>query len=297
MIKAFSRYYHLFIYLFFISNLCASDEVLIITHVHSRPDFIKAHYDTFNAFLEENFKYVVFNDAPNSDMRKKIDRTCRDLGIPCYRVPDHSQQRQNPNSRHCDGIKYSLDVIGLQHSGKVMIIDSDMFLIKPFSVNKYMEGYDFVGGYQYRSDATKKITYTSPCLVFMDMAALPNKLSLSFESGYIEGLACDVGAHTYYYFRDNPTLKMRFYEAVSTHLVPRDEAQLRTLGYDDGSINMIFALSKAYGMEYHGDGYFLHYYGGGSNWPGYGEEYLRQKNELLYTYISNQISRYPKIAN
>lgn len=52
------------------------DKVLIITHVHSRPDFIELHDKTFKAFLKDDFEYIVFNDAPNTNMSKQIEQMC-----------------------------------------------------------------------------------------------------------------------------------------------------------------------------------------------------------------------------
>lgn len=272
----------------------SNDKILIITHAHSRPDFIDIHHKTFNTFLEEDFTYVVFNDAPSQEMRKKIHEKCKKLNIQCIDVQAHSLDRQTPNYRHCDGIKFSLELLGYDHNGIVMIIDSDMFLVRPLSIKNYMKDFDLIGGYQYRSNNIIKIEYTSPCLVLINMRKIPNKLDLIFESGTIEDLACDVGAYSYYYFKKNPHAKVYLYNAISTHLVPRDEKELRELNYDENTINLIFNLGKSYGMEFHGDNNFIHYYAGGSNWPGYGEEYLEQKNAILNKYIHDQLKIYKK---
>lgn len=284
-----------FISLFFSMTAIASDKILIITHVHSRPDFIELHAKTFKAFLKEDYEYVVFNDAPNDTMREQMERMCKKLGIRCFRVPQEMHNgRQTPNYRHCDGIKYSLESLGFKHDGIVLMIDSDMFLIKPFSAAEYMKEYDFIGGFQSRSNDSIKVVHSAPCLVFMDMRKLPNKRTLSFETGYIEGLACDVGGSTYYYFKNNPNVKTKLFTAISTHLVPREENQLRELGYDEATINFIFILGKAYGMEFHGDNNFLHYYAGGSNWPGYSSEYHQEKTRLLNHYIDQLVITYKK---
>lgn len=185
-------------------------------------------------------------------------------------------------------------MLGFDHNGIVMLIDADMFLIRPLSLKEYMNGDDFVGGYQARTRGSFKVEYTSPCLVMMDMSKIPNKRTLSFEGDLVESLACDVGGQTYYYFKNNASLKMRYYTATSTHLVPREENQLRALGHNEDTINFIFRLGKAYGMEFHGDNNFLHYYAGGSNWPGYATEYHQQKTQLLNWYIDQLMHTYKK---
>jgi len=276
----------LFVFSFFIiTSSLASDlpthneaeKILIMTYVHSRPDFIRLHIKTFDAFLKEPYRYVVFNDAPNPAMSSQIEQTCRELHVQCFRVPPHKPNRQDAGARHCDGIRFSLDKIGLNYKGIVMIVDADMFLIKPFSATEYMQEYDFAGGFQFRSNDLTKVVYTSPCLVFMNMPKLPNKNTLSFEGGHIQSLPCDVGGQTYHYLRNDPSVKMKFYTALTTDTLQKDRSLLQKEYYDDTSINFILNIKWPYGMEFHGDGYFLHYYAGGSNWPRYDQKFLAEK--------------------
>ena len=229
---------------FFTIDSMLSAKVLLFTFAHSRPDFIELHAKTFKAFLQDEYEYVVFNDAPNDDMVRKVVATCAKLSVRCFRVPQNLHNgRQTPNYRHADGIKYALELLGFDFDGIVVLVDSDMFLISPLSIEKYMEGYDFIGGYQTRANDKIEVLYTSPCLTFMDMRTLPNKRTLSYEPGTIEGLHCDVGAHTYYYFKNNQSLRIRFYTAVSKQTLPRDETSLRQLGYDDHLIKFLSTVN------------------------------------------------------
>lgn len=280
---------------FLLQTVLASDKVLIMTYVHSRPDFIELHEKTFKAFLQNDYEYIVFNDAPSDSMRKQIEQTCNNLGIQHFRVPQHLHihGRTSPGHRHMDAIKYSLEVAGYKHDGIVVMIDADMFLVKPLDIIEYMQEYNFIGGYQDRIKGDIRIIYTSPCLTFMNMRTLPNKDTISFEGGYIHGLACDVGAHTYYYFKNNPTINLYLYTAVSKdHLCNLSNTELQALGYDTNTINFLAAVDRKYGFEFHGDTYFMHYYAGGSNWPGYSSTYLQEKNNLLNNYINQQIETY-----
>ena len=105
------------------------------------------------------------------------------------------------------GIAYSFEQVGFDFDGIVALIDSDMFLVKPFSIEKYLQGYDIAGELQGRKNERIEVRYLSPALCFMDMRTLPNKRALSFNSGDVEGLLCDVGGHNYYYFKNNPSVK------------------------------------------------------------------------------------------
>lgn len=278
--------YKVFFLLFIIvlnSPTHSKEKVLIITHAHSRPDFIELQVKTFNHFLKHGYEYVVFNDASNTDKREQIQQKCEELGIQCILIPqDIHAVPQTTNKRHAESIKFSFETLGFNQQRKIVLIDSDMFLVKPFSVFDYMGDNDFVGGLKQRSNHETQIEFSGPSLVFINMANLENKETLNFNSGYVEDLACDVGGHTYYYFRNNPKTKTFFYQIKPTHLIANEEEIVQKWRYG----------SKTYGMELHADGNFLHYYAGGCNWPGYPAEYLNEKNHILNTYIDEVINTY-----
>jgi glycosyltransferase involved in cell wall biosynthesis len=277
--------------------LCCDVPVLIMTYVYNRPDFIKLHKLTFDNFLRDSYEYVVFNDASDENMRIRIEQTCIELGIRCVRVPQHLHNvpgRASAGHRHMDGIKYSLDTVAFDHDGIVLIIDADMFLLKPLNITEYMKGCDVIGGKQTRADSTHTVTYIAPTLVFMDMRSIPNKRTVSFEGGHIEGLACDVGGHWHYYFLANPTARIKLFTVESSADVPHNRVVLQNMGFDEHAIRFILSFTKPYGFEYHGDRHFMHYYAGGSNWPGYSAEYISEKNNLIYNYINELIEYYSK---
>ena len=153
-------------------------KVLIITHHYNRPDFIELQKKTFDFFLKDDYEFVIFNDAPNQSMKIKIEQKCLQLGLHCIRIPQHLHASDNsPGSRHIHGMDYSFQVLGYDHDDIVMLIDSDMFLIKPFCIREYMEGNALVGRRTWREKNGKRVTHLSPILDFMDMPNLPNKRS------------------------------------------------------------------------------------------------------------------------
>lgn len=301
-----------FIFLFLTAIIHAKTPTLIFTYVYNRPDFIELHVKTFAVFFKDPYEYIVFNDAPSEQMSKNIEQTCAKLNVRCFRVPAHARNRQTPSYRHMDGIKYSLEALGFDHNGMVMMVDADMFLIKPFSVKEYMKDHDFIGGYQYRSRDGKseqlqesnfingyrfsdegKIVYTSPCLVFMDMGNLPNKRTINFDGDRVEGVSCDVGGHTYYYFKNNPSVTHTLYVAVSRDYLITLTKSLDEYGFFDPlSIDFIMNNKREFGFQYHADGNFLHFYAGGSNWPKYSASFMQEKTNLVNQYIDRQIAYY-----
>lgn len=272
-------------------NAVAEDRVLIITHVHSRPDFIEIQHKTFKAFLKDDYEYVVFNDAPNQQMSSAMEQTCNKLNIRCIRVPQEMHKDNLPGHRHTDGIRHSLETIGFDHHGVILMIDSDMFLVKPLNVSEYIQSYDLLGLHQERTENNVKVSYLWPGLLFMKMNTLPNKRTLNLDGDRVNGVAVDTGGHLHNYINDNPSLQVKRYEAVSSYWLPNNKDELKSLGYDDLATKFILVLKKdaQYSMEFHLDNHFVHYYAGGCNWTGLPPSYHQHKTSLLNHFIDQII--------
>lgn len=271
-------------------------KVLVITHSYNRPEFIELHAKTFKKFLKDDYEYVVFNDASQKEMKLKIQQTCQKLGIRCFRIPQHLHnvpEGHHPGHRHTVGIKYSLEKLGFEHDGVVAFVDSDMFLLKPFSIEKYLEGYDIAGELQGRGNATKEIRYISPALVFMNMQTLPQRRMLSFDGGMVEGFSCDVGGHTYYYFKNNPGVRYSyiglFHIGSWRHAMHCSNCSdltcancikdLQDNRFNEPAIKFIQECPDK-NIEFFLDHTFLHYRGG-SNWDYKSAEYHAKKSRAL----------------
>ena len=118
-------------------------DLLIITHCFNRPDFIEWQYKSFKQFLRDTYQYVVFNDAQDTAYEHQINELCNLLRVRCIRVPQTDRGKPRASSlsvsswRHSQAIAYSMHELGFNHDGLVMLIDSDMFLIKNFSVTDF----------------------------------------------------------------------------------------------------------------------------------------------------------------
>lgn len=272
-------------------QLYANAKVLIMTYVYNRPDFIELHVKTFNKFLKDEYEYVVFNDAPTHSMRTIIEHTCNKIGVRCLRVPDHRPQRQTPSYRHMDGIRFSFEQLGFAHNDILVMIDADMFLVRPFSIREYLKNSDLLSIKQTRMAGNKVLTYIAPSLVFINMKTVPNKRSISFEADRVEGVSTDVGGQMYYYFKNNPDIRLQLINAETVATLPLDADQLAALGYDHNTIDLILTMRC---FEYYLDGTFIHHYAGGSNWAGYSGDILAKKKKAIFEYVEKQISFYKK---
>lgn len=289
------------------SAVASTQPLLIITHAYLRPDFIEIQHKTFKKFLKDPYEFVVFNDARDYEIRSQIKQLCKKLQLRCIEIPQEIHDRpylqrypyEDPNNacaRCANVVQYSLDVLGFQHDGLVAIIDSDMFLVQDFSIAEYMQNYDIAGVPQSRGN----VLYLWNGLVFFNMNSLPNKKSINFNCGVIEGNPTDVGGHLYYYFKQNPDVRvsqMGVYHSQSfacntcqqkdvytpcahntDHLRKQNIPETIIKFMQSGPPNIEFLLNNN----------FLHYRGGG-NWDHKSQSYHDYKTKILLRFIDSII--------
>src|SRR5690349_14766837 len=62
-------------------------KVLIITCNYSNPEFIPIQNETFKKFIQDEFEFVVFSDAPTEAGHILIATMCSRCEVKCIRVP------------------------------------------------------------------------------------------------------------------------------------------------------------------------------------------------------------------
>lgn len=292
-------------------------KILLFTYAYNRPDFIKIQHKTFKKFLEDDYEFIVFNDAPALEMENKINEICAHYGIRCVRIPQdiHDQpylQRwpgenyNHPTVRNVNVVQYSLDILGFDHDDIVVLLDSDMFLVKKFSVRDFLKGYDLGGRLLGRGSrvACGDILYLWHGLAFLDMRALPNKRSLNFNCGRVENLPIDAGGHSYYYLKSHPTIRAQYInyyfsdelrcnacKQEQLFLCNHNYDDLKMIGFDEYQIQLMQSIhnNPQSGIEFFHNNTFLHYRCG-SNWDNQTPGFHRQKTNALCRYIKAILS-------
>lgn len=276
----------------------SGDKLLVITHAYNRPDFIEMQHKSFKKFLKESYRFIVFNDASERSVRKEIRKVCRRLGLTCIgirpslhlkpyleRLP--GETLDDTAVRCADAVQYSLNTLGFRYKGKVMIIDSDMFLVRDFSARTYLDGYDMAGLPQSRSN----VDYLWNGLVMFDMMTLPDKGSINFNCGRVNGIAVDVGGHLYHYFKKNPQVRVRAIDHATfdrNELPLYDRKTLEAMGFD--GLTVSFLLKGPAPVEFLADRTFLHYRGG-TDWDRQGRDYHCAKTALFQEYLDEAIGQ------
>jgi hypothetical protein len=177
---------------------------------------------------------------------------------------------------------YSLNEVGFKHDDIVALFDSDLFLVKEFSLRDYLTNYDIAG-------IKQGIGYLWIGLTFLDMRTMPNKETINFNCGRVNDVPVDAGGHTYCYLHDNPEVRARYFAQCIIRSDIQDERLLAKYGFNRKDVRFIMACPNGINIEYMLDNHFLHYRGG-TNWDHKSDSYHTNKTALLNSYINDLLS-------
>ena len=167
----------------------------IVTAVVNNPTFIEIQYNTLKKFFKGDYEFIVFNDAKsfpdftnggNTTIKNSIERLCNKLEITCINIPNE-QHKTNSNAavRCADSMTFILNY-QKKNLDKYLLLDSDMFLIDYFDINKYSQ-YNCAVVLQSRNDF--KINYFWNGIYYFDMTKMKNLDLLN----WLCCPGCDVG--------------------------------------------------------------------------------------------------------
>ena len=176
------------------------------------PDFIRLQADSIRAQLVDDFEILVLNDGLDSNLVKEISEACIDAGVTCIDVPKdliHS----SASVAHCAVVQWAYDNIILEGcmDDIVVIMDSDMFMIKEFSFSEFV-GNHSIGGLP---QARGPITYYFTGLLILNMPILPNPSRLNQFCGIVRGHNVDAGGMLWHYVNENPGIMIKNIEHTS----------------------------------------------------------------------------------
>lgn len=302
--------------------LCLFGRVLILTTAFNRPDFIELQHKLFAKFLQDEYEFLVINDANTPQMQEDIKKTCHRLHIPCHQVPQSIHDEpyllrgpddnyNNPNVRHCNSVQWAWNNFFSYHDGPVMIIDSDMFLIRPFSIEKTLKDVHFAGIFWGTTDMQtgEPYSYLWLALILLNNPFLPEKDTICFNCGLLPNTQaiCDSGGWTYFYLNKfKNLLKLHNLGYLQGHhfFCPYRYAPVESQNFDHLSANEItqnlqkrgftqneisLILKKPYTIELLGDNHFLHYRAG-TNYEKYSDEFISEKDVILQEFFQKILS-------
>ncbi len=281
---------YIIISLIFLCQVIALEaKVLIFTYSYNRPDFIEIQHKTFQRFVKDEYQFMVFNDAPEKAMEQSIAAMCHRYQIPCIRIPQEIHAKpylprwpgeyyNDPAVRNCNVVQYSLNEYGFAHDDILVLVDSDLFLVREFSFRDALKEHDLIGLQQ-------GIGYLWIGLVMLNMKTLPQIKTLSFNCGRVNNAPVDAGGHSYYYIHDNPKVRVKY---ISQFYPPNFKPEeltvplLTTYKLDQKAIDFIHA--NPLNIEFLCDACFFHYRGG-TNWDRQSPDFHARKMALVHNYI------------
>ena len=170
----------------------------IVTAVVNNPTFIEIQYNTLKKFFKGEYEFIVFNDAKsfpdftnggNPTIKNSIEMLCNKLEITCINIPNEQHKTNDSASiRTADSMTFILNY-QKQNPDKYLLLDSDMFLIDYFDINKYSQ-YDCAIVLQSRNDF--KINYFWNGIYYFDMTKMKNLDLLNWSCCP----GCDTGGMT-----------------------------------------------------------------------------------------------------
>lgn len=302
--------------------LFLSAKTLVFTTGFNRPDFIELQVKLFQKFLKDDYEFWVISDANNPIMRSKIENTCARLGVHCENVPQSihnlpylyrspGDNYNNPNVRHCNSVQWAWNNFFSKHDGPVMVIDSDMFPVRPFSVAEMVKKDQLAGVFWSTEDliTKKNFGYLWLALIMFNNATLPDRGSICFNCGYLPGTQtiCDSGGWTGLYLQKYKGIvsvlplsyKMGFEffcpyryapDHVQTDKTPDNIViqELTKRGFSEDEI--LLCLKRPYTIEFLGDNQFLHYRAG-TNYENYSNDILSSKDKILLEFFDRILSK------
>lgn len=284
-------------------------KVRILTFHYNRPEFLEYQSKLLHKFLWDDFEIIVFNDAPSSHDQLAIEAVCANYGLTCVRYeqswhdtdplntwirdsvdtpeknsffrfplidgcPDISSVANQCSIRHCHVIQHALERYGYDHDDIVVILDADVFPLKPFSIREWLSHADIIG----IDSEFQHLHYLWVPFIAFNPQSLPSPKELKFHVGFIEELLCDTGSASYEYLKNHPEVTFQLFPRIPDKaLFPWDAGTFSNLGLPDLSL-----IRWPVFMEFYVDYHFLHFCGGAGIHP---QKKFEDIREILNTFL------------
>jgi hypothetical protein len=243
-------------------------KVKIYTYPDKRPDFILRQKKSLEFFLKDDFEYIIMNNGSSPELRGEIEKICIKNKIIHFFIenPDHS----HPTTACAYPINQTLErIIKKEEKDTISVImDSDMFFVKPFCIAEYLGDNEIAAIKQIRGD----VNYIWNGIVFINHNEIKDINELDFGFDTINGNTTDVGGNTYYYFKNHPNCKLKNILHTS-HIHPKNK-NLRVFPptiLENYDFEYCFELIEK----------SVIHYGRGSNWDGMPINYHQNKTIFL----------------
>ncbi|EKX39738.1 hypothetical protein GUITHDRAFT_143314 [Guillardia theta CCMP2712] len=202
--------------------------VVVATVLYSSLEYLELQVESLNAFLLHPHVFVAAVDSPTPELRTRFLLRCADLRVQCHRTPLSDEEEEfelseRPSYGHMLALQWLLhSVIFKEFADDVLLIlDPDVFLIRPFSVFRFhCDGDASCGIFSPRSsphphpcditgfaqvaggvkDSDSLYLYLHVGVLLLDLPRMPMKHTLSLAPVAVNEVLHDSGGSLVLYF-------------------------------------------------------------------------------------------------
>lgn len=197
-------------------------KVNIFAHYFGQPEFVKYQHLFFEKNMLDEHQLVIFEDSYDPLVSAAIKRECEKYGVTYVHIP--KSVFENPKfpvaSSYVDlhspsfgcavATQYIYDNYVVPSEDICLILDNDIFLLSPFSIEKYLGTDAFAYSEEVRANDLSSVYYMLPNFLILNPSQMPEKELLNFNLGTILGNNTDSGGFTYFYLWDHRSLGKPF---------------------------------------------------------------------------------------
>lgn len=203
----------------FFCFLCANVSILeakvnVFAHYFGQPEFVKYQHLFFSRNLIDEYEFFVFEDSNDPEISEQIQKKCKKYGVKYIHIPssvfetpklpinDWYISLNAPSFQCAVATQYIYDNYVILSQDICLILDNDIFLLSPFSIEKYLGGHSFSYVKEERSSSDHVVSYMLPNFIILNPSMMPEKERLDFNLGTILEIHTDSGGFTYFYLLD-----------------------------------------------------------------------------------------------
>lgn len=209
-----------------------SDKLKIITTVSSWPAAIEAQRRSLDKFCENKFRFIAVVDTPvaespwnlwNKGLRKAAIEKAREFCDHVILMPEelHNNRKvlfpntkvnsaKYSNERAADTLQYAYNLEIVDSNDTCLILDSDMFPVREFNVQKDLNEKSIRGVHQTRKAKFRsRVNYLWNGILQLQPNLMEFGDQFSFDCGRINGAKVDTGGHTHYWLKEISKLGLK----------------------------------------------------------------------------------------
>lgn len=144
----------------------------------------------FKKYMKDDYEYILFNDAMESQMENAINTVAAYNKIKCVRVPQNIHKIHNPSASYAETLNWALHDYAVKNNCEtIVLMHTDIFPICDISIADIIGDYVVASTVEFRILNGKGVNYLYPALTMINMNLLkdPSELNFSLSPGLDTG--------------------------------------------------------------------------------------------------------------